>query len=129
MIATLEQEVDQETPEELEVRRREELLKASLNDIGLSVRTVNALENDDETPNAYGVVRKVHTVGQLLQMRPEDIMAIPNMGEKTLQEIFTCLAKHGFARKGFVVRETEEDRAEQARRMRMEQLHRRIGYR
>lgn len=142
MIATLD-EMEVETQEQalVEARvahneavrrenaRRAALLRASLNDIGLSIRTVNALENDDDTPNAYGVVRKIHTVGELLRLRPDEITAIPNLGEKTLLEIFTCLAKHGFTRKGFVVIETERDREEQALRMRQEQLHRRIGYR
>ncbi|QDU53110.1 DNA-directed RNA polymerase subunit alpha [Gimesia panareensis] len=44
----------------------------------MSVRTVNCLETN-----------KVATIGELAQMSQEELMKIPNFGEKTLKE---CIA-------------------------------------
>ena len=128
----LEELFDEPAPEASSVLSpdsREKLLDASLHELPkLSFRTASALENDKGNPNRLGEVRQVRTVRELLALRPEDILAIPNLGEKTLTEIYTCLARCGFVRKGFVVRESPEDRRERSDRQRRDQLKRRLGY-
>ena len=51
-------------------------LEMSAAEIGLSVRTTNCLED-----------RGIFTVNDLLHSRPEDLLAISNFGEKTLEEV------------------------------------------
>jgi DNA-directed RNA polymerase subunit alpha len=61
-------------------------LEMSLAELGLTARTVNALEQQE-----------IHTVRQLLQCTRQQILRIPNFGEKTLQDILAKLAKAGFS--------------------------------
>ena len=65
----------------------EEKLEMSIAEIGLSVRTTNCLED-------HGIL----TVRDLLQRRPKDLLAIPNFGEKTLEEVYKALEGIGFYR-------------------------------
>ena len=76
-----------------------------------------------------GRIIQVRTVRDLLSLRPEDILSIKNLGDCTLQEIYHHLARNGFVREGFHFRETSEERKEIARKLRVEQLRSRIGYR
>jgi DNA-directed RNA polymerase subunit alpha len=71
-------------------------LEMSTAEIGLSVRTTNCLED-----------RGIFTVNDLLHSRPEDLLAISNFGEKTLEEVYKALEGIGFNRQ-FVAREAEE---------------------
>ena len=59
----------------------------SLAEIGLSVRTTNCLDDQG-----------ISTVGDLLKHKREDLLNIPNFGEKTLEEVFIALEKLGFVR-------------------------------
>jgi DNA-directed RNA polymerase subunit alpha len=64
-----------------------EKLDKSTAEIGLSVRTTNCLEE-----------RGIFTVRDLLQSKPEDLLAISNFGEKTLEEVYKALGGIGFHR-------------------------------
>lgn len=67
------------------------LLDESVHEIGLPVRTANHLEEIS-----------VFTVEELLECEREKLLAIPNFGQKTLQEVFKCLAERGLVAKGYV---------------------------
>ena len=64
-----------------------ERLEMSTAEIGLSVRTTNCLEE-----------RGIFTVHDLLQCKREDLLAISNFGEKTLDEVYKALEGIGFYR-------------------------------
>jgi DNA-directed RNA polymerase subunit alpha len=63
-------------------------LDMSTAEIGLSVRTTNCLEE-----------RGIFTVSDLLNCTREDLLAISNFGEKTLEEVYKALEGIGFARR------------------------------
>jgi DNA-directed RNA polymerase subunit alpha len=65
-----------------------EKLEMSTAEIGLSVRTTNCLEE-----------RGIFTVKDLLNCTPEDLLAISNFGEKTLEEVYKALEGIGFYRR------------------------------
>ena len=71
-VSTEEQEVD-----------IEDFLKTRIEDLDLSVRTINALSNAN-----------IRTVGGLARKKSEDILEIEGFGQKGLEEIRTLLAKH-----------------------------------
>ncbi len=64
-------------------------LEMSTAEIGLSVRTTNCLEE-----------RGIFTVNDLLRCTPDDLLDIPNFGEKTLEEVYRALEGAGFYRSG-----------------------------
>ncbi len=64
-----------------------EKLEMSTAEIGLSVRTTNCLEE-----------RGIFTVNDLLHCTREDLLAISNFGEKTLEEVYKALEGVGFYR-------------------------------
>ena len=64
-------------------------LQMSTAEIGLSVRTTNCLEE-----------RGIFTVEDLLNCTRDDLLAISNFGEKTLEEVFKALESVGFYRPG-----------------------------
>tara|TARA_R110002111_G_scaffold108086_1_gene166716 strand:+ start:4525 stop:4815 length:291 start_codon:yes stop_codon:yes gene_type:complete len=66
--------------EEKEDRRLDQLLGTGLADSGMSVRTVNCLEE-----------HKIHTIGDLIKLSQEELLQIPNFGDKTLQECIDLL--------------------------------------
>lgn len=63
-------------------------LEMSTAEIGLTVRTTNCLEE-----------RGIFTVNDLLNYQPEDLLAISNFGEKTLEEVYKALESIGFHRR------------------------------
>jgi DNA-directed RNA polymerase subunit alpha len=63
-------------------------LEMSTAEIGLSVRTTNCLEE-----------RGIFTVNDLLNCTREDLLAISNFGEKTLEEVYKALEGIGFYRR------------------------------
>ncbi len=63
-------------------------LEMSTAEIGLTVRTTNCLEE-----------RGIFTVADLLNCTREDLLAISNFGEKTLEEVYKALESVGFYRK------------------------------
>jgi len=65
-----------------------EKLEMSTAEIGLSVRTTNCLEE-----------RGIFTVEDLLHCTRDDLLAISNFGEKTLEEVYKALEAIGFMRK------------------------------
>lgn len=65
--------------------RLEYELSRHVSDIGISVRTANALET-----------RGIFTVKDLLMQTKADIISIPNLGEKSYFEIMAALKKVGF---------------------------------
>jgi len=64
-------------------------LEMSTAEIGLSVRTTNCLED-----------RGIFTVQDLLNSTRENLLGIPNFGEKTLEEVYAALESVGFCRPG-----------------------------
>ena len=68
-------------------QKTDDRLELSLAEIDLAVRTVNALEEE-----------RIFTVQDLLSCKPERLLAIPNLGEKTLETIFAALETIGFYR-------------------------------
>lgn len=64
-----------------------EKLEMSTAEIGLSVRTTNCLEE-----------RGIFTVQDLLNCTREDLLAISNFGEKTLEEVYKALEGIGLYR-------------------------------
>ncbi len=62
-------------------------LEMSTAEIGLTVRTTNCLEE-----------RGIFTVADLLNCTREDLLAITNFGEKTLNEVYVALEGVGFHR-------------------------------
>lgn len=74
-------------PAEVEARDRQNKLQMSTAEIGLSVRTTNCLDEQG-----------ISTVEDLLKCRRADLLAIPNFGEKTLEEVYKALETLGFYR-------------------------------
>ena len=72
--------------DDLELQKK---LQLSTSEMGLPVRTTNCLDE-------YGI----STIGDLLKCTREELIAVPNFGEKTLEEVFKALEKLGFYRKG-----------------------------
>lgn len=70
-----------------EAQHLEEKLEMSTAEIGLSVRTTNCLEE-----------RGIFTVHDLLNCTRDDLLAISNFGEKTLEEVYRALEGIGFYR-------------------------------
>lgn len=70
-----------------QARMMNERLELSTAEIGLTVRTTNCLEE-----------KGIFTVRDLLNSTPETLLSITNFGEKTLEEVYHCLAKIGFKR-------------------------------
>jgi DNA-directed RNA polymerase subunit alpha len=59
-------------------------LNRSIDDVGLSVRSVNSLKNSN-----------IRTLGDLVQFREEDLLKVKNVGEKALGEIAELLRTRG----------------------------------
>jgi DNA-directed RNA polymerase subunit alpha len=62
-------------------------LELSLSEIDLIVRTVNCLEE-------HGIL----TVRDLLNRTPQQLLEIPNFGEKTVETVYAALEKIGYYR-------------------------------
>src|SRR5204862_14234 len=62
--------------------RLREVLGRSIDDVGLSVRSVNSLKNSN-----------IRTLGDLVQYREEDLLKVKNVGEKALGEIAELLRR------------------------------------
>jgi hypothetical protein len=69
---------------------QQRMLDESLHELGLPVRIINALETN----------ARVFLVKELLSMRPAEVLALPNFGQKTLDTIYEALAKFGFYKEG-----------------------------
>lgn len=97
-------------------KQQMEMLDEPIHVLGLDVRTTNALEHPDHPP----VVR---TIRELLQCAPEELLGIPNIGEKTVHKIYRALEKRGFYRpsREYIrsVREELERRELQERRFKI----------
>jgi DNA-directed RNA polymerase subunit alpha len=74
--------------EDSDAKGMAEKLEMSTAEIGLSVRTTNCLEE-----------RGIFTVNDLLNCTREDLLAISNFGEKTLEEVYKALEEIGFHRR------------------------------
>ncbi len=61
-----------------------ELLGRSIDDVGLTVRSVNSLKNSN-----------IRTLADLVQYREEDLLRVKNVGEKALGEIAELLRREG----------------------------------
>ncbi|MBU2213298.1 hypothetical protein KKC44_03075 [Patescibacteria group bacterium] len=66
----------------------QEKVKMPIAELGMSVRTTNFLEE-----------KGIHTVGVLLNCTRDQILSIPNFGEKGLVEIYKALEGIGFKQK------------------------------
>ena len=73
----------------LETQSLKERLQMSTAEIGLAVRTTNCLEEIG-----------VFSVDDLLHCTRDDLLAISNFGEKTLEEVYKALESVGFFREG-----------------------------
>jgi DNA-directed RNA polymerase subunit alpha len=82
--AVQEQEGGQEGEEDTE--------EMSIEDLDLSVRAFNCLKRAN-----------INTVGQLIQMTPEDMMKVRNLGQKSMEEIESKLDQLGLS-----LRKTEQ---------------------
>jgi DNA-directed RNA polymerase subunit alpha len=65
-------------------RPQSALLARSIDDVGLSVRSVNSLKNSN-----------IRTLADLVQYREEDLLKVKNVGEKALGEIAELLRREG----------------------------------
>src|SRR5256886_4282619 len=61
-----------------------DLLSRSIDDVGLSVRSVNSLKNSN-----------IRTLSDLVQYREDDLLKVKNVGEKALAEIAELLRREG----------------------------------
>jgi DNA-directed RNA polymerase subunit alpha len=61
-----------------------DVLSRSIDDVGLSVRSVNSLKNSN-----------IRTLADLVQYREEDLLRVKNVGEKALGEIAELLRRQG----------------------------------
>ena len=61
-----------------------EVLDRAIDDVGLSVRSINSLKNSN-----------IRTLGDLVQFREEDLLKVKNVGEKALGEIAELLRREG----------------------------------
>lgn len=66
----------------------EEKLNLSVSEISIPVRIANRLQEFN-----------IHTVHDLLKKKPEQILQIPQLGEKALDSIYEALEKIDFHRK------------------------------
>src|SRR5437763_17199055 len=64
--------------------RLREVLNRSIDDVGLSVRSVNSLKNSN-----------IRTLGDLVQYREEDLLKVKNVGETALGETAELLRREG----------------------------------
>lgn len=64
--------------------RLHDLLGRSIDDVGLSVRSVNSLKNSN-----------IRTLGDLVQYREDDLLKVKNVGEKALGEMAELLRREG----------------------------------
>jgi DNA-directed RNA polymerase subunit alpha len=64
--------------------RLREVLARSIDEVGLSVRSVNSLKNSN-----------IRTLGDLVQFREDDLLKVKNVGEKALGEIADLLRREG----------------------------------
>ena len=64
-----------------------EMLDDHIGELGLEVRTVNALEKSS-----------IFTLGDLLNCTPARLLEIPNFGSKTMETIYSKLESKGFYR-------------------------------
>jgi DNA-directed RNA polymerase subunit alpha len=76
-------------PDWAKAHKTDNRLELSLSEIDLVVRTVNCLEDNG-----------IFTVEDLLNSSPQQLLEIPNLGEKTLDTIYAALEKIGFYRPG-----------------------------
>ena len=67
------------------VEQLEEALSRPISDLGVSVRTINALDG-----------RGIIFIRDLLHMTKRELLLIPNFGEKTYAEVMNALRKVGF---------------------------------
>src|SRR5947208_1267902 len=77
--------------------RLREVLARSIDDVGLSVRSVNSLKNSNS-----------RTLADLVQYREEDLLKVKNVGEKALGEIAELLRREGL-NFGMKFEETEDE--------------------
>ena len=68
---------------------QEKKLQFSISELGLPVRTTNCLDE-----------LGISTIGDLLDCTPAELLAVPNFGGKTLEEVYKALEKFEFYRKG-----------------------------
>lgn len=103
-------------------------LARPLHDLGLSVKTVSALENDDNVPDTQGRVWHIRTIRELLLATPAQLLGVTNLGACTLREIYTRLSAIGFVKPGFEQTGKKLAAAENRRAAAARQLRKRLGY-
>lgn len=73
-----------DTGEGVPAPRLRDTLNRSIDDVGLSVRSVNSLKNSN-----------IRTLGDLVQFQEDDLLKVKNVGEKALGEIAELLRQQG----------------------------------
>lgn len=68
-------------------REQVALLSKPIQELYLPERLTNCLEQDG-----------IYTIEDLLQRTPQSLLSLPNLGPKSLEEIYAKLARHGFVR-------------------------------
>lgn len=72
--------------------------------LGLSVRTLNILENDGRREDVHGHIFHLLLLRDLLATPAECVSSLPGMGDKTFKGILASLAKLGFDSRVFEAR-------------------------
>ena len=67
-----------------DVERFAQLFRTAIDELGLSVRSVNSLKNSD-----------IRTLGDLVRQTEAQMLQVKNFGKKSLQEIADLLERHG----------------------------------
>jgi DNA-directed RNA polymerase subunit alpha len=86
-------------PDWARTQRADDRLELPMAETELSVRTVNCLEE-----------QAIFTVRDLLNCTPQQLLEIPNFGEKTLQTVYDALEQVGFYRRSRRPREEPQGR-------------------
>jgi DNA-directed RNA polymerase alpha subunit len=97
-------------------------LDRPLADLQIPVRLINALESPD--PSCQ--VPASHTIRDLLSLRKQQLLQLPNFGEKSLDVVYEALARKGFFHKEYRV--SEEANEAQRIRKRADTLARKLGF-
>lgn len=92
-------------------------LDRPLTDLGLSCKVLTSLES-----------ASISSINDLLQTRPEKLLAIKNFGEKALDEIYCKLSALGFTKPGYETLGRIASEANLKHKKAMQWLCRRLGY-
>jgi DNA-directed RNA polymerase alpha subunit len=102
------------------------LLPEPIHILELQVRVTNTLENMDGVKNKLNNVIQIHTIEDLLKTPAQEIEAMANVGESTMTQIYTALAKLGIICEGH--KPTEEEKLNERRQRSRQELLESFGF-